>query len=167
MSQISRGIIGFGLRAVTAVGLVAAAASASAAQGPFAGLTGSWSGSGTLVFASGAREALRCRAQYAVREDGETVRHNLLCASAGDRFEFDAELQHNDGAVTGIWAETTRNVSGNVNGRAATGRIEATLRSPAFAAGVAVITRGNHQSVLIQSPGSRVQEVKVELRKSR
>ncbi|HVL71132.1 MAG TPA: hypothetical protein VM434_04515, partial [Beijerinckiaceae bacterium] len=155
-------------RTAAAFGLVAVAASASAAQqGPFTGLTGSWSGSGTLVFASGAREALRCRAQYMAREGGDTVRHNLLCASSGDRFEFDAELQHSGGEVTGIWAETTRNVSGNVNGRAAGGRIDATLSSPVFAAGVAVITRGNQQSVLIQAPGSRVQEVKVELRKSR
>jgi len=41
-----------------------------AQQGPFAGLSGAWSGGGYLTLASGQRERLRCRANYHVDENG-------------------------------------------------------------------------------------------------
>src|SRR5215831_20413266 len=49
-----------------------------------ASLEGSWSGGGTVSFASGSREQARCRARYSrAGKDGYTV--NAICATASGR----------------------------------------------------------------------------------
>src|SRR4051812_16003434 len=44
------------------------------AQTPFAGLAGTWSGSGTVSLSGGARERIRCRSTYQVGGEGTVVR---------------------------------------------------------------------------------------------
>ncbi len=53
---------------------------AFAAEGPFAGLAGSWSGSGTVSLSNGGRERIRCRATYSVGGGGRTMQPSLRCA---------------------------------------------------------------------------------------
>jgi len=55
--------------------------------GPFAGLNGSWSGSGTVSLADGSKERIRCRANYTVDATGSGLRQSLRCAS--DSYKFD------------------------------------------------------------------------------
>ena len=49
-----------------------------------AGLEGSWSGSGTVSFASGAREQARCRARYS-RAGNNSYTVNATCATPSGR----------------------------------------------------------------------------------
>jgi hypothetical protein len=49
-----------------------------------AGLEGSWSGGGTVSFASGAREQARCRARYS-RAGNNSYTVNATCATASGR----------------------------------------------------------------------------------
>jgi hypothetical protein len=112
---------------------------------------------------NGARERLRCRAAYAVGEGGARLQQNLRCASASYRFDVNANVASEGGALTGTWSETNRNVTGSVAGRVSGGQIKARVEGPGFTASMAISTRGNRQSVNIQAPGHEVAQVSVEL----
>ena len=58
---------------------------------PGAGLDGSWSGGGSVTFASGAREQARCRAHY--RRSGAGYAVNATCATASGRAAQTATLR--------------------------------------------------------------------------
>jgi hypothetical protein len=151
---------GAGLLAVTrrlifaAVTLFAVSISGSASyaqSGPFAGLAGNWSGGGTVALDDGSTERIRCRATYAVGENGNGLNQNLLCASDSYKFELRSNVVAEGGSLSGTWSETTRNVSGNLQGRAAPGNFQVIASAPGFTANITLTTRGNRQSVVIKS----------------
>jgi hypothetical protein len=137
---------------------------AAVAQGPFSELEGLWTGDGTVTLSSGAQEPVRCRVQYSVVDSGEKLQQALRCASPSYRIEVNAEYTHSAGAVSGLWTETTRKVSGNVAGRASGDRIEAQITGP-FSAHLVLATTGTRQAVTVQPKSADVREVSVELRK--
>ena len=59
---------------------------------PAAGLEGSWSGGGSVSFASGARERARCRAHYR-RAGANSYTVNATCATASGRAQQTATLR--------------------------------------------------------------------------
>jgi hypothetical protein len=63
--------------AIFAAALFHFPAPSHAQHGPFAGLSGGWSGGGFIRLASGQRERLRCRANYDVSENGTRLQQNL------------------------------------------------------------------------------------------
>ena len=65
--------------AIFAAALLHSPAPSHAQHGPFAGLSGSWSGGGFIRLASGQRERLRCRAKYQVAENGTRLQQSLRC----------------------------------------------------------------------------------------
>ena len=69
------------------------------AASPFAGLSGSWAGDGSVWLANGAFERLRCQATYAVGGGGDTLDQTLRCAGAQDSFEFRIALENDAGAI--------------------------------------------------------------------
>jgi hypothetical protein len=138
----------------------------NAQQGPFAGLSGAWSGGGYLTLASGQRERLRCRANYRVDENGMRLQQSLRCASDSYRFDVNSNIASESGALSGSWSETSRNVSGSVSGRVNGSQIQARIDGVGFSANLVVNTRGGRQSVAIQSPGHEVTEVSVTLTKT-
>jgi hypothetical protein len=126
--------------------------SASYAQsGPFVGLAGNWSGGGTVMLDDGSTERIRCRATYAVGANGTGLNQSLLCASDSYKFEFRNNLVSEGGSLSGTWSETTRNVSGNLEGRAAAGNFQLVASAPGFTANITLTTRGNKQSVVIKA----------------
>ena len=58
-----------------------------------ASLDGSWSGGGSVTFASGEREAVRCRAQYS-RSSQTSYFVTATCATASGRTTQTATLRH-------------------------------------------------------------------------
>lgn len=163
-ARSTRHVIGAG---VFAAALVYSAVPGGAQSGPFVSLAGSWSGGGSLTLQDGARERLRCHATYAVSEGGTRLQQNLRCASDSYRFDVNANVVSEGGALTGTWSETSRNTSGSVAGRVNGGQIQAQIEGPGFTASMAINTRGNRQSVSIQSPGHEVTQVSIEMTKSR
>jgi len=157
----------FGFAAVAAV--MALAASPTLAQrggsGPFENLEGSWSGNGTIRMSSGTSERIRCRATYAVPEGGNSMQQDLRCASDSYRFDLRSDITSQGGAISGRFLETSRNVGGNLSGRAGVGTIQARAEGAGFSASLAVSTKGNQQSVTITAPGADVQEVSITMRK--
>ena len=73
----------------TSLGLAAGSAPLAAQQ---ASLDGSWSGTGTVQFASGQSETARCRASFSSRS-GNSVSMNAVCATASGRVAQTAQLQ--------------------------------------------------------------------------
>jgi hypothetical protein len=51
--------------------------------GPFLGLSGQWSGSGTITMADGSTESLRCKSANVVNANGRAIQQSLRCASDG------------------------------------------------------------------------------------
>jgi hypothetical protein len=139
---------------------------AAAASNPFAGLSGAWSGSGTVTLSGGASERIRCRATYVVGNDGNQLQQNLRCASDSFTFELRSDVNHAAGQISGNWSEVTRNVGGNISGRAGNGKIQALVDGPAFAASLALTMQGDRQSVLIRSDSTTLTQVSITLNRN-
>lgn len=143
----------------------APAQTAQAAVSPFDDMSGSWAGTGIITFGTGDKERIRCRASYLV--EGQRVRQDLRCASDSYKFEMRNELVHQNGNVTGYWNETTRRTSGMITGRLpAPGRIDAMAETAGFAAVFTLSTRGDRQSVKIESKSAEISDVTITLRRA-
>jgi hypothetical protein len=126
--------------------------SASYAQsGPFAGMAGNWSGGGTVTLDDGSTERIRCRATYAVGAGGNGLNQSLLCASDSYRFDLRSNVVAERGALSGTWSESSRNINGNLEGRASGGNFQVVASAPGFTANLSLTTHGNRQSVVIRS----------------
>ena len=123
------------------------------AQGPapFQKLAGQWSGNGTIELSNGTQEPIRCRAAYDVLEQQSNLQLNIRCASQSYSFDLRASATYAAGAITGTWSEATRNAAGTISGKADGDRFQVVAKGPAFTAILTLVTRGNRQSVTIQS----------------
>lgn len=148
------------------LGLASFAGAAATAGGPFVGLEGIWGGSGTLTYASGTKERLRCRVQYVVAGNEDSLSQALRCASDSYKFQINAIYIHQNGNITGRWDEKTMEISGTITGNASAGHITGNLHGPGFLAQVLVDTNGNAQTVTIASEGQEIRQVAIEVRKS-
>ena len=150
------------IAAATLLALVALPGGAAASSSPFVGLSGSWSGGGVITMASGVKERIRCRARYNVGGSGSSLDLTLRCASDSFKFELQSNVAHNNGAVSGTWAEMTRRVGGNIDGTARGNRIQVRV-SGTLSALLAMSTSANQQSISIEAPGSEMSSVAISL----
>jgi hypothetical protein len=155
--KLQSAVIGLGLVAVLFV-----ATFAHGSSSPFTGLSGAWAGPGTVTLDSGAKESIRCRANYSVDGSGLNLKLDLRCASESYKFELQSSVAHNNGEVHGFWDELTHRVGGTVTGKATGEQIEVRVEGP-IAAMLDISTRADQQTVAIQSPGSKMSEVAISL----
>ena len=148
-----------------AISLAAPWGAPAASVGPFEGLSGVWSGTGTLTFASGTKERLRCRVQY-VQNNITNLQQALRCASDSYRFEINAYFDSFDGNLKGNWQELVQEISGTVSGTVADGRIDGALHGPGFIAQLLVTTVGDRQQVSIEAGIEEIRSVAIEVRKA-
>lgn len=153
------------MAAVLGLSFVAAGAQAQSAH-PFAGMSGVWSGKGTISLEGGSNEAIRCRATYAVREDGNALQQTLRCASDSYKIELTSNVVANGSKLSGSWSESTRNVSGDVQGTTAGGKFQVVVSAGTFSADLILTTRGNSQSVVIRSQGGEFKGANITLTRS-
>jgi len=79
-----------------------------------AGLEGSWSGGGTVRFASGAEEHARCRAHYSRRSNAVYVLR-ATCATASGKAAQSATLQKvGDNRYSGTFYNSEYDISGRI-----------------------------------------------------
>ena len=151
----------------SAILLVSAQAQAEPGSGgPFLGLSGHWSGAGTVTLTNGATERLRCKAAYTVNPNGKALQQTLRCASDSYKVEISSNVISEGGSLSGSWAEATRGVSGNISGRASGAEIVANVAGAGFTARLDVRTQGERQSVTIRPQGGTdVTAVSIALRK--
>lgn len=141
---------------------------AYAASMPFVRLEGQWSGGGAIQLQNGSREPLRCRADYDVLEGGRNLQLRLRCASESYNFNLLSSANYASGRVTGVWSESTLNAGGTLTGRAEDGNIDVMANGQIFSAMLTLTTRGDRQSITIQSrdPQSSVVGASIDLRRS-
>lgn len=126
--------------------------SASHAQsGPFAGMAGNWSGTGTVTLDDGSTEKIRCRASYAVGAGGSGLNQTLTCASDSYKFNLSTNVTAQGAALSGTWTESSRNINGAIAGRGSNGNFDVVATAPGFSANISLATRGNKQSVVIRA----------------
>ena len=148
-------------------GLMAGLTQTALAAGPFEGLSGSWSGTGTISVSGSPSERIRCRASYSVTPSGEALHQELRCASDSYKFEVNSNLvAASGGSLSGTWTETTRQATGSVSGRVAPGSIETSVNGPGFSATLSVATSGDKQKVAIRPSGTDIKAVEIEMRRS-
>jgi hypothetical protein len=151
-----------------AVALLAASVSSTASYaqaGPFAGMAGIWSGSGVVTLDDGSTERIRCRASYAVGDGGHGLNQTLTCASDSYKFDLKTNVVAEGSSIRGTWSESNRNISGNIEGRGASGSIQVVASTAGFNANVSLTTRGNRQSVEIKAE-SLFRSASISLRRS-
>ncbi|WOH78232.1 hypothetical protein RX327_19885 [Bradyrhizobium sp. BEA-2-5] len=120
-----------------------------AQSGPFAGMAGTWSGAGSVTLDDGSSERIRCRATYHV--GGPRMTMILTCASDAYKFNLAADVQAEGSAVSGNWSESSRNVSGSLQGRGGGGNFQVVASAPGFNADISMRTTGNKQAVTIRA----------------
>lgn len=118
--------------------------------GPFAGMAGRWAGGGTVTLDDGSTERIRCRAAYGVA--GPELNLNLTCASDAYRFNLEGRVAAQaGGVVSGSWSESTRNISGTLQGRGGNGSFQVVASAAGFNANISLATRGARQSISIRA----------------
>jgi hypothetical protein len=142
---------------------VAFVAAQAQQPGPFASLAGNWSGVGSIAMSNGAKERIRCRAIYKVDGSGSKVDLQLRCASDSYKFELQGNVVYQNGEVAGVWNESTRRAAGNMTGSVNGNQIDVRAAGQTFTALLSLTTRGDKQSISIQSPGSEMLEAVVAL----
>jgi hypothetical protein len=157
--RFSRALVG---TAILAAAVLLPGSASYAQSAPFAGMAGVWSGSGTITLDSGASERIRCRATYAVSGDGNGLNQSLVCASDSYKFDLKSDVIAKNGSLSGTWSETSRNVTGSLEGRAGAGQFNVVVSAPAFTANLSMTTRGNKQTVSITSQ-SQIKSASISL----
>jgi hypothetical protein len=169
---VSLGSISFMLRALVAVATLLFAGGELLAQAPkvlnrpFENMAGTWTGTGTVTLSKGEKERIRCRVSYVVSQDAYRVEQDLRCASDSYKFELNADITYTGGFINGRWSERTQRTSGTISGRAGAGLIEALAESSGFAAYFTMMTRGDQQTVKIESQSSQISDVTITLRRT-
>jgi hypothetical protein len=159
----SRGVVA--AIAMASIAGLATPMTVAAAAGPFDGLVGIWTGSGTVTYATGTQERLSCRVQY-VQSNPNNLQQALRCASDSYNFQINANFDSANGRLTGRWSEKFLNVAGSVSGTVTSGRINGDLKGPNFVAQLSVVTRGNRQQVNIQAAIEHIRAVSIEMQKT-
>jgi hypothetical protein len=149
--------------AACAVALSLLASPSQAQPGPFAGLSGSWAGSGTIGMSDGTRARIRCRASYVVDGGGSSLQQSLRCASDSYQFQLSSDVRYAGGSISGSWSEATRGVGGSLSGIARGADIRARAEGPGFAANLSLATRGDRQLVSIRASDGDIAEVSMVL----
>jgi hypothetical protein len=148
--SVSRALI---RTAVLGAAVLLSGSAGHAQSAPFAGMAGVWSGGGTITLDSGASERIRCRATYAVSRDGDGLNQTLVCASDSYKFNLKSDVIAKNGSLSGTWSETSRNVTGSLEGHAGGGQFNVVVSAPAFTANLSLKTSGNKQTVSISAEG--------------
>jgi len=125
-------------------------------------MAGTWSGGGSVTLDDGSSERIRCRATY--RVGGPNMTMSLTCASDAYKFNLAADVQAEGNALSGSWSETSRNISGSLQGRGGGGNFQVLASAPGFNADIAMRTTGNKQSVTIR-PDSQFRGASISLTK--
>src|SRR5881275_2958549 len=135
MKQFGLSLFGQTIKAAAIGAALMLSASAGHAQsGPFSGFNGAWSGNGTVSLSDGTTERIRCKASYKVDDSGSGLQQTLRCASDSYKFDLSSNVTTQGDRIVGTWSEASRNVNGNLQGKAGGGRIDVFVEAAGFAA---------------------------------
>ena len=133
------------------------------AQQSFDDLAGSWSGVGSMKPSDGPRERVRCKVGYIVKNEGQSVKMSVRCASDAYKMELSANIDQKGSELSGNWFESQYRQGGRISGQNVNGLIDAKIESDTITALLTVRTKGNRQSFTMESPGAWVSQVSIDL----
>ena len=136
----------------------------AAAESPFAGLAGSWAGSGQIRLQDGHSERLTCRALYNPKDGGSSMGLSLRCASPSYKIELRSSLRYEGGRVSGSWEERTFNAGGSVSGKASAGAMQLSF-SGNVSGTMSVTFGGSSQRVALTTSGGGLSGLSLSLSK--
>ena len=154
------------VRSLCGAALLVAATASSAVAGPFDSFAGNWTGTGTILVGNGGQERIRCRATYRLGPNGTAVSQILTCASDSYRFDLVTNVNNSGGQLTGDWGESSRGVSGTLQGRMTGTDVQAKVSTAGFNADLTLSLRGNRQTISIRSDNTDLRGVDISLTKS-
>lgn len=136
---------------------------------PFQKFSGNWTGNGLIYLSSGSQEKIRCRSTFNHGDSFNVVNMKMDVRCAGDsyKFELGADVKYNNGAISGVWTETSRGVNGNISGTATDDKINGVIESPTFTATFQLTNLGDKQQIVIASPGSEMTDVLIGLNRAK
>jgi len=150
--------------AVTVVALVSLYSTVySAGAETFENVAGAWTGGGTMKPSDGPRERVRCKANYAVKNAGQSVRMDVRCASDAYKMDLNANIDQRGSVLSGNWFESQYRQGGKVSGQNVDGIIEARVEGDTITALLTVQTKGNKQTFSMVSPGAWISQVTIDL----
>lgn len=139
---------------------------AASTAGSFESFAGHWQGGGTITLGDGSREAIRCKASYAAREDGDAMNIDVDCASDSYRVRILSQLVAQGDTFSGDWQEVTRQAQGSVTGLIlGPGEMQADLRALGIEIRLSARATGDRQAIAIRVQGTDVQAVDIALRR--
>ena len=152
-------------RLAVAMSFLLASVALSQAQqsGPFEELGGAWTGSGIVNLKDGSKERVRCKANYVVKDSGFRIDQELTCASDAYKFEMKSNIIQQGEQLVGNWYESVHSVAGRVVGRSNGAQIQVRAEGDTFTALLNVTTHGDKQTLVMESPGSKVESVTIAL----
>ena len=107
-----------------------------------------------MTLDDGSSERIRCHATYQV-VGGPQMNLTLTCASEAYKFNLDGHVvAEANGAVSGTWRESSRNVNGNLQGHGENGNFQMVATGAGLNANISVTTRGNRQSISMKTDGT-------------
>jgi hypothetical protein len=148
-----------------AVGLLLTPNGVAANAGPFLDMAGEWAGSGKLTYTNGTSERLRCRANYTVRRNGDTVDLSIRCASDSYKIDLSGYMTNDNGSISGRWSEPNYNAAGDIAGNVSGNKVDARAIGNTFSARLSMTTGENSQSVTIQPETIDITQILVAFRK--
>jgi hypothetical protein len=133
---------------------------------PLDGLTGYWSGTGSISLGKGKTERVKCSVIYK-SEGANQLRQTMRCASADYAINAAAELQIKGAQVSGSWEERTYSAKGDVTGRFGGDSFTLQIQGANFSAAMNVTLASCKQSLNITPQGLEVTKVSISLAKER
>ena len=151
---------------LTAAAIPAMLFACAAFADPIPGLTGYWSGSGSIALSNGKTERVKCHVIYKA-EGGNQIRQTMRCASADYNINSLAELTVNGSQVSGTWEEKTYAAKGAVSGRYGGDTFSLSVQGANFSASMNVTVSNCRQSLTITPTGLDVTRISITLAKQR
>ncbi len=111
----------------------------------------------------GPRERVRCKVDYVARNEGQSVKMNVRCASDAYKMDLSANIDQSGSALSGNWFESQYRQGGKISGENVNGLIEAKIEGDTITALLTVRTKGNRQSFFMESPGAWISQVSIDL----
>lgn len=151
---------------VVAIGLTLTGLEPTWAGGVFDAFLGSWNGSGTITSTGGGSEPVRCKSSFR-STDGNRLAVTVVCASDSYKFNLSSSVVAQGDQFSGSWQEETRQVQGDVRGTMSSpDTMQASLDALGGGVQIGARANGKQMAITIQSQGSEVRDVKINLRRS-
>lgn len=115
---------------------------------PFAELSGSWKGDGTLEPLGGDAERVVCRAKYDVA--AETVTQTIICAGTDYKINAVSNLTYSGGELSGSWNEKNYGASGGASGSVKGDTIYVRISGESFNARMSINMSDDQHTVTIK-----------------